>query len=115
MWDVLEHLPDLDGTLTEIKRILKPGGLFWGQVPYGPHANVQMVCWQHCHTFVPKTFSLSIAEDFGFETVEVKCVSWKHTWQQKLRNLVPFRSVLAEAGWTIAFDNIEFKLRKPSS
>jgi SAM-dependent methyltransferase len=33
---VLEHIPDLDGVMTEVARTLKPGGRFWFTVP-GPN------------------------------------------------------------------------------
>ena len=32
---VLEHIPDLDGVIAEVSRVLKPGGTFWFTVP-GP-------------------------------------------------------------------------------
>lgn len=31
--EILEHLPDPEGDLKEIVRILRPGGLFWGTTP----------------------------------------------------------------------------------
>jgi SAM-dependent methyltransferase len=41
--EVLEHLPDYDGALAEINRVLKPGGLFAVSVPrFGP----EWICWQ---------------------------------------------------------------------
>ncbi|CAE7205037.1 rebM [Symbiodinium microadriaticum] len=40
--EVLEHIPDYQGALDEINRILKPGGVFACSVPrYGP----EWVCW----------------------------------------------------------------------
>lgn len=40
--EVLEHIPDYQGALAEIERVLKPGGLFCASVPrYWP----EWVCW----------------------------------------------------------------------
>lgn len=42
--EVLEHIPDYEGALAEIKRILKPGGLFCASVPrFWP----EWVCWHY--------------------------------------------------------------------
>jgi ubiquinone/menaquinone biosynthesis C-methylase UbiE len=42
--EVLEHIPDYEGALKEIERILKPGGLFCASVPrFWP----EWVCWHY--------------------------------------------------------------------
>jgi ubiquinone/menaquinone biosynthesis C-methylase UbiE len=40
--EVLEHIPDYDGALTEIERVLKPGGLFCASVP---RRWPERICW----------------------------------------------------------------------
>jgi len=41
--EVLEHIPDYQSVLREIKRVLKPGGKFAASVPrFGP----EWICWQ---------------------------------------------------------------------
>ncbi|HUH36923.1 MAG TPA: class I SAM-dependent methyltransferase [Spongiibacteraceae bacterium] len=40
--EVLEHIPDYRGVLTEIRRVLKPGGLFCASVP---RAWPERICW----------------------------------------------------------------------
>lgn len=41
--EVLEHIPDYQSVLREIKRVLKPGGRFAASVPrFGP----EWICWQ---------------------------------------------------------------------
>ena len=40
--EVLEHIPDYEGVLAEIRRVLKPGGLFCASVPrFWP----EWICW----------------------------------------------------------------------
>ena len=42
--EVLEHIPDYEGALKEIQRILKPGGLFCASVPrFWP----EWICWYY--------------------------------------------------------------------
>ena len=40
--EVLEHIPDYQGALREIERILKPGGLFCASVP---RSWPEKICW----------------------------------------------------------------------
>jgi SAM-dependent methyltransferase len=37
MFHFLEHVPDLEATVIEVNRVLKPGGLFWVRVPHARH------------------------------------------------------------------------------
>jgi ubiquinone/menaquinone biosynthesis C-methylase UbiE len=42
--EVLEHIPDYEGALKEVRRILKPGGLFCASVPrFWP----EWICWYY--------------------------------------------------------------------
>lgn len=111
MWHVLEHLPDTFAVMSEVKRILKPGGKFWGQVPYGPSHDGR-THWQHCRYFVARSF-LSMADEIGMKCTVARNSVHSITWRHKLRNLVPFRETLAIAGWSEAFDTVDFELVKP--
>ena len=110
MWHVLEHLPDTTDAMTEVRRILKPGGVFWGQCPYGPSHDGR-TCWQHHRFFVARSFE-SMAVDFGMRVVRAENGVHSVNWRHKLRNLVPCRELLALAGWSEAFDKVDFKLVK---
>lgn len=51
MTEVLEHLPDdiLDSTISEVHRVLKPGGVFTGTVPYRENLHDNDVRCPDCH------------------------------------------------------------------
>jgi ubiquinone/menaquinone biosynthesis C-methylase UbiE len=110
MWHVLEHLPKTETVMENVHRILKPDGIFWGQVPYGPSHDGR-TNWQHCKYFVARSFE-GLARDFNFELIEAKNICHSVTWRHRLPNLVPFKETLALAGWSEAFDAVNFKLRK---
>ena len=45
---MLEHIPDYEGVLKEVDRILKPGGLFCASVP---RAWPERICWAFSHEY----------------------------------------------------------------
>ncbi len=46
--EVLEHIPDWEGTIDEIRRVLKPGGSFCASVP---RAWPEKICWHFSHAY----------------------------------------------------------------
>ncbi|MBN4055367.1 class I SAM-dependent methyltransferase [bacterium AH-315-K03] len=95
--EVLEHIPDFNGALKEIRRVLKPGGLFCASVP---RAWPEKICWAfsdayhnveggHLRIFNAGTLKGQI-ERLGFKSFHkhwahalhspfwwLKCVFWK--------------------------------------
>ncbi len=54
---VIEHLNDPDKCLTELHRILKPGGKLTIKVPYFGHS-LAFSSWQHKHYFAISSFTI---------------------------------------------------------
>ncbi|MBV1905900.1 MAG: class I SAM-dependent methyltransferase [Pseudomonadales bacterium] len=104
--EVLEHIPDYKQVLSEIQRILKPGGLFAVSVPrYGP----EWICWQlstpyhevaggHIRIFKDKKLKLDIAK-LNFHIYKrhwahalhspfwwLKCLFWSNAESSRLVN-----------------------------
>jgi predicted SAM-dependent methyltransferase len=61
----LEHVPDLDRTLHEINRILKPGGLIWIKVPHGRGWTAH--CMGHRHFFTWFTFKTMTSDSYAHQ------------------------------------------------
>jgi len=82
LWDVLEHVQNPKGTLAEVARILRPGGLVVVSTPnpdcvearlFGPH----WIGWErprHLHLFPPKLLRRYM-QDAGFEVVSLESFS----------------------------------------
>lgn len=94
--EVLEHIEDYEGVLTEINRVMKPGGLFCASVP---RSWPEKICWYfsdayhqveggHIRIFDDSALNATI-ESFGFRSFKkhwahalhspfwwLKCVFW---------------------------------------
>jgi len=76
--ELLEHLPEPLGLLEEIRRILRPGGLFWATTPHGKGVSARLlgVDWtavsppEHLHLFSVKGIKI-LLEKAGFNQVEI--------------------------------------------
>ncbi len=77
MWDVLEHLHDLQNSLQEVYRILKPNGLFLARVPNFSSLDAKWFKsnWagldapRHLYVFTPQTLT-KLVEKNGFSVRE---------------------------------------------
>jgi predicted SAM-dependent methyltransferase len=107
MWHVLEHLPDTARTIAEVHSILKPGGRFWGQVPFC-FSELSFAQFDHLHHFHWLTFHGM--EHFGFE-VTTEPVSFSLRWSHKLRNLVPGRRLWSRLFLNM-YDAVNFSMVK---
>jgi SAM-dependent methyltransferase len=108
MWHVLEHLSDTYRVMAEIRRILRPGGVFHGQVPFAFSYN-SVVHPQHCRHFTHYSFQ-KLGEDFGFE-VNARPGNIATTWQHKLRNVIPFKGMFCIFLLNI-YDTVDFEMVK---
>jgi len=78
MWHVLEHVPDINERMNELKRLLSPGGTIFIAVPNinSPDAKKYGKFWagldvpRHLHHFSPKSFS-ALAQSHHLKLVEM--------------------------------------------
>lgn len=110
MSSVLEHLYDPNQTMSEVRRILRPGGLLWFDVPnenglYMRVGNLYMKClgrdWcvnlaptfppYHVQGFSPKSLR-TLLDRVGFDIVELKIEGkvWPFTGEASLRKRVEY-------------------------
>jgi ubiquinone/menaquinone biosynthesis C-methylase UbiE len=117
MQDALEHLTFPDEKINEVHRILKPGGVFWGGVPYA-HSDGAVQALEHRWFFTEKSFDYLCEGRSGyvlgkplFRVQYIRLATANNTPKTKLRNLIPFRSFLRH--WLRnMYDEVEFKLIK---
>lgn len=122
--EVLEHVPtsDLLASVREIRRILKPGGIFLGTVPFAerladnivfcPHCREQFHRWGHQQSFTPATLRPLLSEVGVPELVRVQSfVDWsRRSASGQLKNA--FRYALGRFGLSLASPNILFRVRR---
>ena len=107
-WEVLEHIPDLKQFLSEVRRILKPGGKFAGSVP-------NIVSWEallfgkdwqpleipyHLYHFSPESLK-TVLEGSGMKLEKLEFLKITHSWNATLEKkfgrdsrLLPFLRLL---------------------
>jgi len=117
MDNVLEHLGDIPRVLSELHRILVPGGVLQITVPYAK-SDWAYQDPTHKHYFTERSmdyFTVDGPYDFygtqRFHLRRAELVAHDRTARQRLRNLVPFRSFLRF--WLFnMYDVVEFELVK---
>ena len=118
MDNVLEHLDDIPNVMRELHRILKPGARARILVPYAK-SDWALQDPTHTHFFTEVSLSYfcegnpyNYYTDIRFHQVQARLYTDALTWRHKLRNLIPFRSVLRYFFFNL-YDGIDFILEKP--
>ena len=114
----LEHLENTPRVMHEVYRILKPNGIFYGQVPYCGSVWA-FIDPTHKAFFCERSFTYydtnrpGNTQNLGtnFSKVVTKLVGNTNTVLAWLRNLIPFRSLLKWFLWNM-YDGVQFKLTK---
>jgi SAM-dependent methyltransferase len=117
MDNVLEHLDDVPRTMTELHRVLKPGGVAKIIVPYGK-SDWALQDPTHRHFFTETSMSyFAEGADYNyytetrFKVLQAVLFTDNETGRQRLRNIIPFRGVL-RFFLTNMYDCIYFELQK---
>lgn len=116
MQGVLEHLPDTVAVMEQVHRILKPGGVFKGSMPYC-FSTFAFRDPTHVRYFDEKAFDYFTREiswtshKAKFTKRRVELTTYNDKFVHKLRNAIPFRRLLR---WFFInmYDSIEFELVK---
>lgn len=85
LWDVLEHVYDINTTMAEINRVLKPGGLIIAILPNAQAFERYLfkehwVGWEvprHYRTFTPKTIT-EFLEKHNLDDIEIFSFTGRH-------------------------------------
>ena len=117
MDQVLEHVSDTLKTMTELWRILKPGGIVRINVPYAK-SDCAYQDPTHRKFFTEKTMDYFTEESpwnfysrTRFKILRAELTQIDITPRLKLRNLVPFRKYLRWFFWNM-YDGVSFELQK---
>lgn len=113
--NVLEHLDNVMGVMEELHRILKDWGVARIYVPYAK-SDWAFQDITHKNFFTENSFNyFSQEHDYSFYTTcrfkisESKLYTWDKTLKNKMRNLIPFRSLLKNFLFNM-YDGIYFEL-----
>ncbi|MEW6589791.1 MAG: class I SAM-dependent methyltransferase [Pseudomonadota bacterium] len=128
MSEVLEHLDEevFEATLMEVRRVLRPGGIFIGTVPARekledaivvcPHCGSQFHRWGHKRSFSVNTLTLALKQHFLVNSAYEKffidwaSVGWWRKLQGMLKKFLSWRGI----GTYGVCRNIYFCAQKPS-
>lgn len=126
MTEVLEHLPSdtLRATLTEVRRVLKPGGAFAGTVPYRedlaanqvicPHCQREFHRWGHAQRFDSASLR-TLFEEHGYSIERMYARAFPDFRRAGVRLLLKafVRYVLGRMGEPLVGPNLYFRARRP--
>ena len=118
MDNVLEHLTNIPAIMEELHRLLRSGGRLRVIVPYAK-SDWAFQDPTHLHFFTERTMDyfteghpFNFYSKAKFKLIENRLFGDSTTWRHKLRNLIPFKSILRYYLFNL-YDSIYFELEKP--